>query len=50
MDRRAASANRRQFQPPAPAHLGRGSKSLVLRLRQGGVFFEQLKGGAPRLF
>ena len=45
----AASANRRQFQPPTPAELGRGGEGLVLRLRQDGVCFEQLKGGAARL-
>src|SRR5215471_13143140 len=44
-----ASANRRQFQPPTPTDLGRGSEGLVLRLRQGGVFFEQLKSGATCL-
>ena len=40
LDRRDASANRRQFEPPTPTHLGRGSEGLVLRLCQGGVFFE----------
>ena len=40
----AGSANRRQFEPTAPAHLRRRSEGLVFGVGQVGVCLEQRKG------
>ncbi len=45
----AGSANRRQFEPPAPAHLRRRSEGVVLGLGQVGVRLQQRKGRLPGL-